>query len=475
MLRELGVSDFGLYAVVGGIVTIMGFMSTAMLATSYRYIAVELGKGSDGDLNKVFNTSLVIHLILAFLLVMIGETIGTWYINNYLNVANNKITDALFVLHFSVLAAAFSVLSVPYNGLISAKENFIVRSSIDIIRVLFNLGFVLLLVLYIGNKLRAYAIIMAVVMIIPLVLLFAYCYSKDRDVVKWRFNKRVSDYLDMFSFAGWILVGTIAYIGVRQGAAIIINLFFGTLLNAAFGIATQINNHIIIFVKNLNQAAVPQIMKTQSGGDSGRSLNLVYYISKYAFFIMFIPAVPMILSIDYILILWLKEVPEYTVEFTILMIVNGLIGVTASGFDAAIQATGNIRIAQIWYSTIMLLTLPIAYLMFKLNYPPYIITIITILATLTNRFVQIKILTKITEFKIFHYRKRTVFPVILVSLVTIPQIWLRKLFGQDIIGVLFFSIISVCLISLSVYFIGLTRSERLTINHKFSKKKITKT
>lgn len=460
VLLQLGADDFGLYAVVGGIVSMMSFLSTTMLATSYRYIAVEIGKGENGDTNKVFNTSLVIHLILALVLVVIAETVGVWYINNYLNVAAEKIPDALFVLHFSVLTTVISIASVPFQGLITANEKFLARATIEIIRAVLKLGFVFLLVLYIGNKLRAYAILMTVVMTIPPILFFIYCRVKNNEVVKWKLNRLKSDYWDMIKFSGWIMIGAIAHIGVRQGAALIINLFFGTLVNAAFGIASQIYNYIQMFVKNLNQVAVPQIMKSYSSGDSERSLNLVYNISKYAFFLMLLVATPILLSIDAILVLWLKEVPVYTKQFAILMIISGLIGITGSGFDGAAQATGKIRKIQIWYSVIMLSTLPIAHLMFKLHYPPYIITVITIGATITNRIVQIKILSDITEFSIPHYLSHSILPLIMVSLVTLPQILLRNLFGQNIIDLLIFSILSFVLCLLTIYLFGLRKTEK---------------
>jgi O-antigen/teichoic acid export membrane protein len=472
VLLELGAADYGLYAVVAGIVTMLGFISTAMLATSYRFIAVEIGKGDRGDINKVFNASLVIHLILALFILIIGETIGIYYINNYLNAAPSKIPDAIFVLHFALLASMFSIVCVPLNGLISAKENFLIRASVDIIGMILNLVLVLLLILYIGNKLRAYSIIMAIVMSIPLVLLITYCRIKYRDIVIWKFNRKISDYFEMISFTGWALISVIAYMGVRQGAAILINLFFGTVVNAAFGISSQVNNYVMLFVKNLNQAAIPQIMKSHSGGDSERSLNLVYYISKYAFLIILIPVVPLFLSIDNILLFWLKEVPEFTSQFTIFLIINGLIGVTSAGFEAAIQATGNIRKATIWYSTLMFLNLPIAYILFKFNYPPYIITVIQIIATVAYRFVQINILKRITKFKTSDYFYRTVLPTFLVCLLTVPQIWLRKFFGQDLIGVMIFSIISVFLTLITIYFVGLSNHERYAIKEQIIRFKI---
>jgi len=404
----------------------------------------------------------------------LAETAGVWYVNNYLNVAVEKIPDAIFVLHFSVLATVFTLVGVPFQGLIIARERFLIRASVEIFNSLLKLIFILLLVLYMGNKLRAYAFIMAILIIIPVVFYYAYCWIKEREIVQWRMNRNRADYIDMFSFTGWILIGTIAYIGVRQGAAVIINLFFGTVLNAAFGIATQINNYTMMFVQNLNQAAVPQIMKSQSSGDTGRSLMLVYSISKYAFFIMLLPAIPIILSIDDILLLWLKNVPEFTKQFSVLMIINGLISVTASGFDAVIQATGKIRKIQIWYSIITLSALPIAYFLFKIGYPPYSIVIANLSAQIVLIIVASKILTGMSDFKIPDYISKTIIPALLVCIVIVPLFLLRHFFGHGLIDVILFSMVAIILILFSIYLLGLSKHEKHIIatslsNFKFNK------
>ncbi len=471
ILLELGAEDYGLYTVVGGVVFMMGFLNTAMLTTSYRYIAIEIGKGNQGCINKVFNTAFIIHLVMALFLIIIGETIGIWYIRNYLNVPLSKVPDALFVLHLSIIASVFSIVSVPYQGLITAKEKFFIRASFELIGDLLKLGFVILLIYYVGNKLRAFAIIMSIVIIIPSIIFILYSWIKDYSSVRLNINKKKSDYLEMVGFTGWIMVGTIAHMGVRQGAAIIINLFFGTLLNAAFGIATQVYNYIMMFVKNLNQAAVPQIMKSHASGDSERSLSLVYNVSRYAFFIMLFPAIPIVLSLDSILVIWLKDVPVYTQQFVLLMIVNGLIGVTGSGFDAAIQATGIIRKTQVWYSITMLSTLPIAYFLFKQQFPPYTIVILNIAATIINMLIQMNILSTLTEFKVILFLRKTIAPALYVIVLILPLYYLRTFFGQLFLDIVIFSIISLILTAIIIYFAGLSLEEKKIISLQLVKLK----
>ena len=365
VLQALGESDYGLYAVVGGIVAMLNTLGATMTSTSYRYISVEIGKGKDGNINKIYNTILVVHIAFALTLVLLGETIGVFYINNYLNIDPAKLSDALFILHLSLLTTAFSVISFPMNGLIMAREKFLFTSVVEIINALLKTVFVFVLIYYEGNKLRFYSISLAVIQFTTPLIYQIYCRIKEPKVVKWNFNKNLNDYKQLFSFTFWIFLGAIALIGKIQGCVLIINFFFGTILNAAYGLATQVNHAVINFTSTLRQAAIPQIMKSHGKGDENRSLSLVYYISKYSFLSMNIVAIPIIININYILHLWLDKAPEYTNIFICLMLVNGMISNLGAGFDACIQATGNIRKNQIGYSIINLTTLPLIYILYS--------------------------------------------------------------------------------------------------------------
>lgn len=469
ILKALGVDNFGLYSVVGGIVTIMNFLNTTMSATSYRFLAIELGKGEKGNPNAVFNSVLTIHITLSLLFLLLAESFGVWYINNYLNIPHEKIGDALFVFHVSVAGTVFGILNIPFSGLITAKEKFIFTSSIDIISSILKVLFVILISYYLGNRLRAYALLMSIVMLVQPLAYSIYCKVKHEKIVRWKFSKDWFSYKAILNFAWWIMFGAVAYIGQSQGAAIVINWFFGTAINAAFGIATQINTYIMLFVKNLNQATVPQIMKSQSAGDYKHSLSLVYKISKYTFLIMLIPTIPLILSMDSILSIWLDKVPHLTKQFAILMLLNGLVNCLGSGFDAVIQATGKIKKNQIGYSVITLLVLPIAYLLFKLGYPPYTITAVVMGSTISVLIYQTYILTMITDFRISHYLKETLFPSVLVIIFISPLFYLRTLVGSSIMAIIIFTLVTVFSIIIIEYFIGLSKDERGIVNANVKK------
>lgn len=333
-------------------------------------------------------------------------------------------------MHLSLAATSFVILSVPFNGLIVAREKFVFTSVVEIGRTLLKLGMVIALAYYCGNRLRMFAIIMAIFNIILPVSMYIYCFIKDREIVRWQFNKKRSDYSGILGYAFWIMIGAVASMGQNQGSNMIINLFFNTVVNAAFGIGFQINNYVMMFVQSLNQAVVPQIMKNQSGHNTERSLFLLYTIGKYAFFIMLIPVVPLILNIDFVLKIWLKDVPPYTNVFASLLLIAGLIRTLGAGFDSSIQASGKIRKNQIFYSCSYLSVLPVSYILFKFNSPAYVSIICLIIVAFIVLIFQANYLTRIISFDIGCYIKRTIIPCIMVLICIFPLIIIKIIWSN---------------------------------------------
>ncbi|MBN8547145.1 MAG: oligosaccharide flippase family protein [Ignavibacteria bacterium] len=460
VLQELGVADFGIYAVVGSIITLLNFISTSMLATTLRFIALELGKEDKGDANNAFNTSLIIHISLAVIALFIGEIVGSFYIINYLNIENSKIDDALYVLHFSIIAACSSIVSIPFQGLITAKEDFFASAWINIIQSVLRFVVAILLIYLTENKLRVYAVGTTIALAFSSFQFYYFCKTKYPQVIKWKLSKKYSHYRKILNYNFWILLGTLAFVGRSQGTALLLNSFFGTALNASYGIANQLNGFIMNFAKNLNGAAVPQITKSYSKGDHSRSMAIVYSISKYSFFLMLIPTIPIIISIDEILNIWLNEVPPFTKEFVIIMLLNGLLGSLSSGFDAAIQATGRIRNYQVTVSLLLLLSLSISYLLFWFDSEPYSINIVFLAASFLAIFVGIRFMSNLTEFSVSEYLKKTVLKAFSVVLTITPIFFLRSFFSNSLPSVILFSILTVCSILCSIYYIGLEKDER---------------
>ena len=463
LLQVLGVSDYGLYNVVGSIVLMIGFLQTVLMTTTYRYIAYEMGKNNFTGINQVFNISLIIHFCLAILLIFFAETLGKFYIFNYLNIQTDRLNDAMFVFRFSVIATFLSIISVPFQGLITAQEKFSVRASIEIIRSLLRLGAVFLVIHYLGNQLRFYSVLMMIVMIIPPILFYLYCNKKYASLIKWNFQKNWSKYKEMISFSGWIMLGGAASVGKIQGSALIINSFFGTILNASFGIASQVSTIISMFSRNLSQAAIPQITKSYGGGNTERSTELVFYISRYSFFLMLLPAFPILLETDFILKLWLKDVPEYTSIFIKLFIIYSLIETMNSGIPAIMQASGKIKWFQIINSTILLLCLPVAYFLFVLGLPPYYILVTYISAITLTTLINLILLKKLISFNIKGLIEKVYFKILLVVLLLIPLFYVRNLMTESFNRFIIISILALALYSVVIYFVGIEKLERKVI------------
>ena len=464
ILQALGADDYGLYSVVGGVVTFLNIIGTTMVSVSNRYIAIEIGKGEDGSPNRLFNTVLIIHIVLALCLLIIGGAVGTYYVEHFLKVLPGKIPDALFVLYVSLLTTAISLYTVPFHGLIIARERFTFVSIVEVLTLLIKLGLVLLLTLSDGNRLRLFALIMALVSILTQVAYQLYCFKQDRDIIRWKPNKQKEDYRGVFGFAGWSLFGALAYVGKEQGAAMIINYFFGTILNAAFGLASQINRYAMMFTKGLSQAAVPQIMKSYGAGDSTRSLNLVYTISRISTLIMLIIALPLILCMEDILVIWLKNPPEYTTIFSVFMLINAVVSMLGAGFDACIQSTGKVKKNEIYSSIIYVSLLPIIFILYKLGLPPYMNVVLLPILTLAIKMMQVIIMRELTKFSIKTYLKRTFWPCALVILISfLPLFFIRNHWGHSFFATLAFIIVAIIWTVSCVAFYGVTKEERKRI------------
>lgn len=472
VLECLGAEDYGLYSVVGGIVTMMNFLGSSMLSTSYRYIAVEMGKGPKGNLNNIYNTVFLIHIFLAILLIIIGETLGTYYVNYHLNVDPQKIPDALFVLRWSLYSCAFVVISVPSNGLIIAREKFIFTSTVEILRTLIKLGLVLYLAVYTGNKLELYAVIMAIFNLFLPICYTSYCYAKEYKVIKFKINRKWADYKLIFNYAFWIMIGAISCMAQNQGAAILVNTFFTLAANAAFGLANQINGYMQMLVKSLSQATVPQIMKSYSSGNKERSLTLMFMISKYSFFMFIIPSSILYTSLDEVLILWLKEVPQHTAIFLLLLLLNSMVYTLECGFDSCIQATGKIRLNQIGFSIIGLSVFPISYLLYSFGFPIYTTIICTIVASISIIIFHCYILKKLVDFSFKRYCHMTLIPALKIFIPLSGIIILLKIYinSHSILENLLLKsgIISLVVIFL-IYFLGLSNEEKYYIKTVFYK------
>ena len=466
VLQALGASNYGLYNVVGGIVALLNVVNTAMITTTYRYIAYELGKGEKGNPNKVFNSSLAIHVLFGLLILVIGLPLGEWYVSNYLNVPKESLSDAHFVLRVSILTTMISTILVPYQGLLVAFEKFYVSAVIDIITQVLKLVAVFALCYAIGNKLRIYALIMMSYTLVSSTMFLLYSYRFHHLTCRLRINKDWILYREMFSFSGWILFGACSSVGKTQGSAMVINYFFGTIVNAAFAVANQVENFILMFSRMLNQAAVPQITKSFSSGNQERSVKLASYVSKYTYILMSLVAFPLIVEMDFVLGVWLKDVPDGATEFCQLIILGALIGCMGEGIPALTQASGKIKIFQLILSTLSLLGLPISFVCYKFGAVPYTILIVYCGISLLEAVIRLILLKRILNINIRYFIVTSYSRMLYI---TVPLVVVYVLFdsssfsvGQHLVALIGLEMF----LLLDILVFGVDKTEKQIINNK---------
>lgn len=474
VLDALGASDFGLYNVVGGLVVLLNVVNTAMVSTTYRYIAYELGKPEDQrNINKIFNTSFAIHFSFALLIVILGLTLGLWYITNYLNVAPEKISDAIYVLSVSIITTAVSTMLVPYQGLLVAYERFSVNATIDIITSLLRIFLLLTFVYSSGNRLRIYSIIMLSYTLSYSIAYFVYCKWNYNKIINFKIWKDLKLYKEMLAYAGWIVYGAFAYALKSQGSNIIINFFFGTLVNAAYAVANQIESFILSFSRSLNNAAIPQITKNVSGGDTGRSIRLASYISKYTFILMSLVAFPVLLEMDFLLSIWLKNVPEGATTFCKLMVLGGLLDCLGEGISPLVNATGKIKQYVFVIHSVMLLGLPIAYLLYIFGCPSYTISIVFCFVSFICSLLKIYLLYKILQFDVSLFVKTSYLRILLMSIPLIIYYFLYDTSGFETKYHIIYGCLSEFFLFLVIAVLGTDRLERIKI-YSYIKAKLNK-
>lgn len=426
VLQALGASDFGLYNVVGGIVVLLNIMGSSMSSSTFRFLAFEIGKRGEGNPRKVFNISLSIHVCFAILILVLGASLGLWYVNNYLNVEPERIGVARFVLFISILTAAINAIKIPCDGLLIAYEKFQVAAITDIFTHIIKLCLFYYLLHYGGDRLRLYSILMLIISVVGWLIVVGYTVLRHWDVVKPHLYRDWKLIREMLVFSMWILYGALAGMGRKQGTNMLINFFFGTLVNAAYAIATQIETYILMFARTLNNAAIPQITKNISGGNSSRSINLASYISKYTYFMMLLVAFPLVVEIDFVLDIWLADVPNGASVFCQLIVVSGLIGCLGEGIPPLVQATGKLKQFTRVTSTITLMGLPIGWILYRMGFPPSSMLIGYIALDLVVAISRLVLLKKILDFDVRGFIKTSYFRILYVSLPLIIVFLLYK-------------------------------------------------
>lgn len=470
VLKVLGVEDYGIYNVVAGIVSMFGFLSGTMASASQRFFAFEIGKKDFVKLKQTFSMTVTIYAMLAILIIILAETVGLWFLNTKMTIPPHRMEAAHWVYQFAIASFIVTIMAVPYNAAIIAKENMKVFAYISIVEVLLKLGIVYILVFFDIDKLKLYAVLMFISTLIIRFIYSIYCrraYTEFRYSFYWD----TSMFKTLISFSGWNLFGAVAGVMNNQGINILLNVFFNPIVNAARGVAYQINTAVNQFVQNFMMAVRPQIIKYYAENNIHEMQTLIFRSSKFSFFLLALLTMPLIIETPFILQLWLIEVPEYAVIFTRLILIVALIDSLSYPLMSAAQATGNIKKYQSIVGSVLMLNVPISYVFLKLNFSPEITLYIAIFVSLISLVLRLVILQNMMDLSIKEFLKKvclTSFYVIFLGLF-IPICISLKITDKNFLNVIIILIIYILNLGLSIYFIGLSKNEKKYVL-KFIKK-----
>ena len=367
VLQSLGAEDFGLYNAVSGIVVLITFLNNALMLATQRYLSYAIGERNSQKLQDVFNASIYIYLAIVGIIIIVGETLGLWFLNAKMVFPDDKIGLANFVYQFSLVITCFNVIRTPFNSLFVATEKMDFYALLAIVEALIHLLFVFLLIYLPFNP--SYAYIIFQTLSVMIIMAWIVTYFKKKFSQEIRIGK-VSDkalFKELLSFSGWGIFGSVAVIGFQQGINILLNLFFGVTVNAAFGIANRVNSLVNQFFTGFQTAANPQITKAHASGDVPTQVILINRTTKISFFLLLLVGTVVIYNLDFLLNVWLKDVPDYTISLSRLMIIGAMIDALSSPLYVSIYATGRIKYYQITISIVLLLNILLSYVLFKMG------------------------------------------------------------------------------------------------------------
>ncbi len=460
VLQALGVEDYGIYNVVGGVVALFSFINGGMVSATQRYITFELGRGNEQQLSKVFSTSIQIHALISLIVLILSETIGLWFLYERLVIPDERLNAAFWVYQCSIIVCIVNIMSVPYNADIVAHEKMSAFAYISILQVILKLLIVYLLYISPWDKLIVYATLLLIVQLFIRWIYARYC-KKHFQESHYKHHIDKSLFKEMFSFAGWSFWGNFASMLYSQGLNMMLNIFFGPIVNAARGIAIQVQGVIQGFVGNFQIALNPQITKNYANNDLAQMHNLMFRSARLSFFLLFFLALPVLLEADYILQLWLKTYPEETVVFMRWIIGVSLIYTIANPCIIANQATGKVKVYQAVVGGILLLILPISYIVLKLGAPAYSVFIVHFCVECIAQLARMLMLRKLIDLPLRAYFKNIYLPIILVVLISIIlPIYIHNQLTEGFLRLIYVGLTSVVSVGVTIFILGLTKGER---------------
>ncbi len=464
VLKTLGVEDFGLYNVVGGIVTMFTFLNGSLGGATSRYITFELGRKDHEKLNKIFNTALLIHLAIAGIVVFLAETIGLWFFYEKMTIPEDRLNAAFWVYQISILTCFCSLTQVPYNATIIAYEEMKIYAYVGIIEVVLKLLIVYALIISPIDKLVFYAVLLCVLQI-GIMLFYRYYCNKHYSSCKLNLYKDKQLFKDMFSYAGSDMIGNIAVLAQGQGLNLLLNVFFGPVVNAARGIVYQVQGSITQFSNNFMTAVRPQIIKLYAEGKTKEMMQLVKQSSCFSYYLMWMISLPICLEANYVLKLWLGEYPEYTANFLYLIIVLCLIQTIKTPRSTVFHATGRLKLVNIVVGSILCAAFPLAYLFLKSGGSPESVFWAANITLVLSEIASIIILKKYIKYSVADYLMAVYVRCAVVTAISFALSYLlyNLFLGESFLRLISTGILTTLSVVLSSLYVGMNRSMRMKI------------
>lgn len=470
VLEALGVSDYGIYNVVGGFVSMFALISSSLTGACSRFLNYEMGRGTEGRLNVVFSTSLTVHIALAIIIAIACESIGVWYVNNKMVIPAERLTAANWVFQISILNFCMNLITIPFNAAIISHEKMSTFAYVSIFEGIARLVICFIVICLPTDHLITYAILYMLVQVVVMTIYQTYCRRNYKEChYKFVIDKPLVK--QMFSYSGWHVIGNSASVLNRQGVDLVLNLFYGTVLNAAKGISNQVMNAVSSFANNFMLAMNPQITKSYAQGDYQYMMSLVFRGSRYSYYLLFFLSLPIILNADFIIHLWLKNVPDYAVQLAQLSLMTAMITSLSNPLVTAQNATGKVRNYQIVVGGIQLLNLPLCFIVLYNGFSPISIMVVAIVVELVSLAARLFMIPfYIKAFSAITYIREVLFKVVIVTLIAaIVPTSLHLCINK---GILSFTIVTLsCFVFtiLSVVLVGCTNSERDLLRNQVKK------
>ncbi len=463
VLAYLGVEDFGIYNLVGSVVILFSFLQQALTNATHRYLAYSLGERDKEKIKSIFSMSINIHIILAVSVFILCETFGLWFLSNKLTIPGGRMDAAVVAFHFSMLTFCLNIIKTPYNSVIIVHEKMNFYAYTSVVEVVLKLLIVFLLGVFNVDKLILYSVLLFFVNVILFVWYYLQC-TRSFEECQYVFNWDGGIARSMVKYSGWSVIVNLVDVGVNQSVVFFFNIFFGVIANAAVGIANNVNNYLNQFLSNFTQSYNPQIIKSYASGKLDYFMKLIFTTSKFSYYLLFLVAVPVAINIDFILELWLKNPPEGTGIFVIMMIAYSLIDAYSAPLWIGVHATGNLKTHQILMASIKILNIPLAYFLLKKGFPAWSALAIKAFLNIICSIVRPIYVQRLYRLPLKKYFLHVILMLYLVSALILPcPIYVAGIINNPWIRLIITTFLVFGIGIPIIFALGMTKKERVMI------------